>query len=143
MTATGEELQEEEELTDQLRVFCLAATEGDCRNATARTNQLCCCTRVCARWNIRDEERSSHTPQPRGGICCDMGKPYGVVGQLKDADGRARGALWGSPGAEPHPGVAFTQHTAGGGTAAGHGPWAVMGLFWGCSRMALGLLWGS
>ena len=49
-----------------------------------------------------------------------------------------KGALWGSYGAQPHLGAAFTQHTAGGGTAAGHGPWAVMGLFW----AALGWLWG-
>ena len=88
-------------------------------------------------------EHFSHTPLALGLMCWDVGKPYGVVGQLKDAYGRASGALWGSFGAEPHLGAAFTQHTAAGGTAAGHGPWAVMGLLWGCSRMALGLLWGS
>ena len=58
----------------------------------------------------------------------DVGKPYKVVGQLKDAYGRATEALRGSYGAEPHLGAALTQHTACGGTAAGHGPWAVMAL---------------
>ena len=29
------------------------------------------------------------------------------------------------------------------GTAAGHGLWAVMGLLWGCSTMALGLPWAA
>ena len=76
-------------------------------------------------------------------MCWDVGKPYGVVGQLKDAYGRASGALWGSFGAEPHLGAAFTQHTAAGGTAAGHGLRAVMGLLWGSSTMALGLLWAA
>lgn len=59
-----------------------------------------------------------------------MGKPYGVVGQLKDTYGRATGALWGSYEAEQHLGAALTQHTACGGTAAGHGPWAVMALLY-------------
>ena len=77
-------------------------------------------------------------------MCWDVGKPYDVVGQLKVAYGRASGALWGSFGAEPHLGAAFTQHTAAGGTAAGHGLRAVMGLLWGCSStMALGLLWAA
>ena len=88
-------------------------------------------------------ERVSHTPLALGLMCWDVGKPYGVVGQLKDAYGRASGALWGSFGAEPHLGAAFTQHTAAGGTAAGHGLRAVMGLLWGSSRMALGLLWAA
>ena len=88
-------------------------------------------------------ERFSHTPLALGLMCWDVGKPYGVVGQLKDAYGRASGALWGSFGAEPHLGAAFTQHTAAGGTAAGHGLWAVMGLLWGCSTMALGLPWAA
>ena len=61
-------------------------------------------------------------------MCCDVGKPRGVVEELKDAYGRALGALWGSFGAEPHLGAAFIQHTAAGGTAAGHGLRAVMGL---------------
>ena len=67
----------------------------------------------------------------------DVGKPYKVVGPLKDIYWRAIGTPWGSYGAEPHLGAAFTQHTAGGGTAAGHGLWAAMGLFW----AALGWLW--
>ena len=76
-------------------------------------------------------------------MCWDVGKPHRVVGQLKDAYGRASGALWGSFGAEPHLGAAFTQHTAAGGTAVGHRLWAVMGLLWGSSTMALGLPWAA
>ena len=88
-------------------------------------------------------ERFLHTPLALGWMCWDVGKPHGVVGQLKDAYGRASGELWGSFGAEPHLGAAFTQHTAAGGTVAGHGLRAVMGLLWGSSRMALGLLWAA
>ena len=88
-------------------------------------------------------DRFSHTPQVLGWKCRDVGKPHRVVGQLKDAYGRASGALWGSFGAEPHLGAAFTQHTAAGGTAAGHGLWAVMGLLWGSATMALGVLWAA
>ena len=89
-------------------------------------------------------EHFSHTPQVLGWKCRDVGKPHRVVGQLKDAYGRASGALWGSLAAEPHLGAAFTQHTAAGGTAAGYELWAMMGLLWNCSsRMALGMLWAA
>ena len=67
--------------------------------------------------------RRAFLAHPAGtwGDALGCGEALRVVGQLKDAYGRATGALWGSYEAEQHQGAALTQHTARGGTAAGHG----------------------
>ena len=142
MSATGGELQEQKELTEQLRVFSLATRRESAVTPQQSGRSFAAAPRAAPDGTAGRRAFLAH-PAGTWGDALGCGEALRVVGQLKDAYGRATGALWGSYGAEPHLGAAFTQHTAGGGTAAGHGPWAVMGLLWGCSRMALRLLWGS
>ena len=62
------------------------AHRGECSNATAIRNELCCCTESCAWWNMR-QESVSRTPHRHLGGCA------GMWGSLMGC-GAVKGRLW-------------------------------------------------
>ena len=107
------------------------AHRGECSNATAIRNELCCCTESCAWWNNRDVS-ISRTPHRY------LGGSAGMWGSLTGLCLYPTALLQLGKAELPLPNTLLLV-----GTAAGHGLWAVMGLLWGCSTMALGLPWAA
>ena len=141
MGATGGELQEQKELTEQLRVFSLATRRESAVTPQQSGRSFAAAPRAAPDGTAGRRAFLAH-PAGTWGDALGCGEALRVVGQLKDAYGRATGALWGSFGAEPHLGAAFTQHTAAGGNCcwprAVGSDGATLGLLYDGSGAAMG-----